>query len=158
MYRCHPVEVVNSLETKWRDGRQRREAQTLPFAIHDLTSLYKELSASLLLFLPARLASIKRLGVFQTGLIRLEQRKALVVTAQRPITTSFEKLLFLGIGELRLFLEATLLDALLNVTFKTGLRLDLAVLKRGCCECNAGDQKCLAQANRPMRPIRLAIG
>ncbi len=30
-------------------------------------------------------ASIKRLGAFQTGLARVEQRKALVITAQRPI-------------------------------------------------------------------------
>ena len=144
MYRCHPLQVVNSLETKRRDRTQRRKAQTLPFAIHGVTSLFKELSASLLLFLPASLASIKRLGVFQTTLARLEQRKALVKSAQRPIATSFEKLLLLGIGELRLFMEAMLLDALLNATFKTGLRLDLAVLKRGCCECNARNQKCLA--------------
>ena len=129
MYRCHPVQVVNSLETKWRDGTKRRETQTLPFAIHGLTSLFKELSASLSLFFPASLTSIKRLGPLQTGLARLEQCKALVITAQRPITTSFEKLLFLGIGELRLFLEATLLDTLLNATFKTGLRLDLALMQ-----------------------------
>ena len=141
MYRCHPLQVVNSLETKRRDGTQRQKTQTLPFAIHDLTSLFKEQSAGPLLLFPASLAGVKRLGPFQTALTRLKQRKALVVTAHCPIATSFEKLLFLDIGELRLFLEAMLLDALLNATFKTGLRLDLAVLKRDCCECNAGNQK-----------------